>query len=341
MLNNIPTHVIAGPLGAGKTSLIRHLLAQRPAHERWAVLINEFGLVGLDAALLTTDDDGIALGEVAGGCLCCVNGVPFQVGLSRLLRQAKPDRLLIEPSGLGHPLVLLEQLREMPWAGVLAVQVPLLVLDSQALAAGEALPESQQATLSRAGLLLLNKAEGLDEATKARIQAQLPARPIYWTSQGALPLAKLPGFAAQATDGDSALSLPNAAAPLAHLWRSVSEPICQIQQQAEGWSIGWRWHPSQQFAPVQVQQWLNSLSWRRAKLVLHGRKGWQSANALNGQPLQWQPSEWRKDSRLELIFNEAQDVPALQAGLADCALAPDCFSQAADYQDQQGDGADT
>ena len=60
MLQNIPTHVIAGPLGAGKTSLIKHLLAQRPANERWAVLINEFGQIGLDAALLTQDDDGIA-----------------------------------------------------------------------------------------------------------------------------------------------------------------------------------------------------------------------------------------------------------------------------------------
>ena len=48
MLKNIPTHLIAGPLGAGKTSLIRNLLAQRPADERWAVLINEFGLIGLD-----------------------------------------------------------------------------------------------------------------------------------------------------------------------------------------------------------------------------------------------------------------------------------------------------
>src|SRR5690606_38118178 len=52
MLNDIPTHLIAGPLGAGKTSLIRALLAQKPAGERWAVLINEFGQVGLDAALL-------------------------------------------------------------------------------------------------------------------------------------------------------------------------------------------------------------------------------------------------------------------------------------------------
>ena len=43
MLHNIPTHVIAGPLGAGKTSLIQHLMAQKPAHERWAVLVNEFG----------------------------------------------------------------------------------------------------------------------------------------------------------------------------------------------------------------------------------------------------------------------------------------------------------
>jgi G3E family GTPase len=320
MLKNIPTHVIAGPLGAGKTSLIRNLLAQRPAHERWAVLINEFGLVGLDAALLTTDDDGVALGEVAGGCLCCVNGVPFQVGLSRLLRQAKPDRLLIEPSGLGHPLVLLEQLREMPWAGVLAVQEPLLVLDAQALAASEALPESQEATLGRAGLLLLNKAEGLDEATKARIQAQLPSRPIYWTSQGALPLAELPGFSAQA-DGDATPdNLPTAAAPLPQLWRSPSEPICQVQQQAEGWSIGWRWHPSQQFELMRVQQWLSSLPWHRAKLVLHTNAGWLSANALNGQALHWQNSEWRKDSRLELIFSEAQEVSALQAGFAQCRL---------------------
>lgn len=320
MLKNIPTHVIAGPLGAGKTSLIRNLLAQRPAHERWAVLINEFGLIGLDAALLSTDDDGVALGEVAGGCLCCVNGVPFQVGLSRLLRQAKPDRLLIEPSGLGHPLVLLEQLREIPWAGVLAVQEPLLVLDAQALAACVALPESQRATLGRAGLLLLNKAEGLDDAAKARIQTQLPASPIYWTRQGALPLAALPGFSTQADSGGTLDNLPTAAAPLPQLWRSPNEPICQIQQQTEGWSIGWRWHPSQQFELLRVQQWLSSLPWRRAKLVLHSNAGWLSANALNGQALHWQNSEWRKDSRLELIFSEAQDVAALQAAFAECRL---------------------
>jgi G3E family GTPase len=133
MLQNIPTHVIAGPLGAGKTSLIRQLLAQRPANERWAVLINEFGQIGLDAALLSRDDDGIAIGEVAGGCLCCVNGMPFQVGLGRLLRKARPDRLFIEPSGLGHPGSCCSA-GAGAVAGVLAMQPLVMVLDAQALA---------------------------------------------------------------------------------------------------------------------------------------------------------------------------------------------------------------
>ncbi|UVE17797.1 CobW-like GTP-binding protein [Pseudomonas sp. LS44] len=320
MLSHIPTHLIAGPLGAGKTSLIRHLLAQRPAHERWAVLINEFGQIGLDAALLDGDSDGVQLREVAGGCLCCVNGAPFQVGLARLLRQARPQRLFIEPSGLGHPAELLRQLREAPWQTVLAVQPPVLVLDAAALASGTPLPDSQQAALGEAALLVLNKAETLDAAARARLVAQLPAIRHVWTSQGRLPFAELPGHALRA--GAPALEqLAQGAAPLATVWRDPAEPLCLVQAQAEGWSIGWRWHPSQRFELLRVQQWLAALPWRRAKLVLHGNAGWRSANALDGEPIHWRNSEWRKDSRLELIFAEAQDVAALQAGMAACRLS--------------------
>ena len=318
MLSNIPTHLIAGPLGAGKTSLIRHLLSQRPPDEHWAVLINEFGQIGLDAALLTTDDDGIALTEVAGGCLCCVNGAPFQIGLARLLRKAKPQRLFIEPSGLGHPAELLQQLREPPWEGVLAVQPSVLVLDAQALADGQPLPPTQQAALSDAGLLVLNKAENLDAQARENLAAQLPERPLFWTSQGALPVAQLPGLAAQAGAPTGDLTVPEPPRPLASVWLDPTQPICQSGGQAEGWSIGWRWHPSQPFELMRVQQWLASLPWRRAKLVLHTNAGWLSANALNGEPLHWQSSEWRKDSRLELIFSEPQDEQALAAQFADC-----------------------
>jgi G3E family GTPase len=318
MLQNIPTHVIAGPLGAGKTSLIKNLLMQRPVGERWAVLINEFGQIGLDAALLTQDADGIALGEVAGGCLCCVNGAPFQIGLGRLLRKARPDRLFIEPSGLGHPAQLLRQLSEAPWVGVLAVQPCVLVLDAQALVVGKALPESQQEALSNAGLLLLNKAEGLDDNDRQRIAARLPACPLYWTQQARLPLSELPGLGAQAVAGVDNFIAPKGLAQMPAVWTDPSLPICLSQEQEGGWSVGWRWHPSQAFDTALVGRWLETLEWRRAKLVIHSAEGWVSANAVDNSGLNWQPSEWRRDSRIELIFSEPQDVQVLQKNLTDC-----------------------
>lgn len=320
MLCDIPTHLITGPLGAGKTSLIRHLLAHKPAHERWAVLINEFGLIGLDQALLTSNEDGISLAEVPGGCLCCVNGAPFQIGLARLLRKARPDRLLIEPSGLGHPAELLRQLADPPWEGVLALQPSVVVLDAAALAAGRPLPESQQAALADAGLLLLNKAEGLDATARALLQAQLPLRPVQWTTQGRLGMTELPGITVRAREADGVLQLPVDSRPVAAVWPDPAQPICQIQAQPEGWSIGWRFHPSQVFELMQVQRWLGAMPWRRAKLVLQTNAGWLSANALEGSAIHWQASEWRKDSRLELIFTAAQDAAAMQAGFLACRL---------------------
>ncbi|MNJ10548.1 putative metal chaperone YciC [compost metagenome] len=320
MLQNIPTHVIAGPLGAGKTSLIRNLLAQRPADERWAVLINEFGQIGLDAALLSTDDQGIAMGEVAGGCLCCVNGTPFQIGLARLLRKAKPHRLFIEPSGLGHPLQLLEQLRQPPWRGVLAVQPAVVVLDAEQLAAGVALPSAQQEALLEAGLLVLNKSQPVDSEKRLWITANLPKRTLFWTDHGELQLSKLP---VDISPGEAVgkLTLPNETGPLASLWINPEEPICCVQDVAEGWSIGWRWHPRQIFYPQRIELLLRDFDWRRAKLVIHSPQGWQSINALAGQhELRWQPSEWRRDSRLELIFSTAQDVEALQQAMQACRL---------------------
>jgi len=320
MLKQIPTHLIGGPLGAGKTSLLRQLLAQKPAAERWAVLINEFGQIGLDAALLASGDDGIGFAEIPGGCLCCVSGAPFQVGLNRLLRRTRPDRLFIEPSGLGHPLALLEQLRQPPWDGVLALQPPVMLLDAAALATGAELPASQREALPAAGLILLNKAETLDAPSRQQLAAQLPQRPLHWTSHGHLALDQLPGIDCAATEAQALPPAPPGAGPMPALWREPGEPIRQVQAQPEGWAIGWRWHPSQRFDLTRVQAWLARLPWRRAKLVLHGAQGWRSANALDGAALDWRSSEWRRDSRLELIFADAQDAEALDGQLRACRL---------------------
>lgn len=310
MLQNIPTHVIAGPLGAGKTSLIRHLLTCKPAHERWAVLINEFGLVGIDAALLATADDGIAIGEIAGGCLCCVNGAPFQIGLARLLRSARPDRLFIEPSGLGHPLQILAQLGEAPWRGVLAVQPLVMVLDALALRVGNALPAVQLEAARAAGLLIMNKASGTDELC---ISTNLPTAQMLWRDVDEICFDQLP-IVDKPVElfVDKLIDSPNA---LGDLWVDKSLAQCQVQNHPDGWSIGWRWHSQVQFDLQTLGRWLEDESWRRAKLVIHSAQGWRSSNLLAGQTAQWRPSEWRRDSRVELIFDTPQDATRLQQGL--------------------------
>lgn len=320
MLQNIPTHVIGGPLGAGKTSLLRQLLAQRPAHERWAVLINEFGQIGLDAALLATDADGVAMGEVAGGCLCCVNGAPFQVGLARLLRKARPHRLFIEPSGLGHPAQLLAQLRQAPWRGVLAVQPAVLVLDAQALATGQVLPAAQAQALESAGLLVLNKAQGVAPEKRLWITSRLPDLPVRWTDHGAVGLKDLPVSTVPTAPVDKPSALPDGPVSPAVLWTDQTQPISSYKQLEAGWSIGWRWHPSQTLDLERLQRWLAGLGWRRAKMVIHSPLGWWSANSLEGQALEWQVSEWRRDSRIELIYPQAQDVAELELGMRACRI---------------------
>ena len=319
MLQHIPTHVIAGALGAGKTSVLRSLMAQRPSAERWAVLINEFGDIGLDSALLDGNQDGVSFTEVAGGCVCCVNGVPFQVALVQLLRKAKPDRLFIEPSGLGHPLQLLAQLRDVPWLDVLAVQPIVLLLDAQKTTIDSAVATLAPGLLAQTGLVVLNKCDSISSEQAQLWQQAFDPVPLLCTRQGQLAYPLLPGREQHAGESNEDRFAPNRAA-MGTLWSDPQQPICAVNSQADAWSIGWRWHPSQQFELMRVQLWLTSMAWQRAKCVLQTNAGWLSANALDGQMIHWQNSEWRKDSRLELIFTAAQDQQQLTAELAACRV---------------------
>jgi len=320
MLHNIPTHVIAGPLGAGKTTLLRTLMKQRPDHERWALLVNEFGQIGLDAALLATGDQGVSIAEVPGGCLCCINGAPFEVGLAQLLRKAKPQRLFIEPSGLGHPLQLMEQLKRAPWQSVLAVQPLVMVLDAPWLARHQSLPPAQQAALAYAALIIMNKAGAVDDATRLGITDGLTTGAVQWSDCDAVSLEMLPQLPAVTQLAvDSFSQLPVGRAPAA-LWTNSELPLVAIQDQPEAWSIGWRWHPSQVFATDALEQWLQELTYRRAKLVIHSSAGWVSANGVDNSQGPWKVSEWRRDSRIELIFEVAQNVAALRAQLDACRV---------------------
>lgn len=121
----VPTNIITGFLGVGKTSAILNLMANKPENERWAVLVNEFGEIGVDGSLVQgqqSEKQQVFIREVPGGCMCCAAGLPMQIALNQLLNEAKPDRLLIEPTGLGHPKEVLQVLSTDHYRQVLSLQ---------------------------------------------------------------------------------------------------------------------------------------------------------------------------------------------------------------------------
>ena len=173
IFQNIPCTLVTGFLGAGKTTVINQLLATKPTDERWALLINEFGRIGIDGALLTSSQDNnaeqknIAIREVSGGCICCTSQLPLQIAISRLLSEHHPQRLLIEPTGLAHPRELINQLGAPHWQTALKMQAVITVLSgSQWLQEKYRNLEGFQAHVRDADALVINRYDQLHDSDR-------------------------------------------------------------------------------------------------------------------------------------------------------------------------------
>ena len=119
-------HLISGFLGTGKTTALKSLMAQKDPNEKWVILVNEFGEIGIDGAVLS--DEGIPVAEIAGGCLCCAAGPQMGSALAKLLRN-EPDRIMIEASGLAHAASVIDELKAAPFADQLEIAAVFTVVD--------------------------------------------------------------------------------------------------------------------------------------------------------------------------------------------------------------------
>lgn len=334
--DRVPTHVITGFLGAGKTTLLKHLLAQKPAGETWAVLVNEFGQIGLDGALLEADAD-IAIHEVVGGCLCCTSQLPMQVGLSRLLTKTKPTRLFIEPTGLGHPLQLIEQLSEPHWARALDLRAIVSVVDGTRLFETKLTEhETYQAQLALADVLVVSHQEQMTENDHAQLvmmlkhlsttKASVPT--VYFTNQGELTLAEVDQ--SRHVGRQTRRSLLHLAPQQNTLPQDTASDEIELpyhyHEQALAQSVGgWRLPAEWVFDRDRLLGWLLSLQgWMRIKGVIRIYSAQHESEwlALNLIPMQisFTSHVGNADNRLEIIAASDADWAAYELGLMACRV---------------------
>jgi cobalamin biosynthesis protein CobW len=231
MLAKTPVTIVTGFLGAGKTTLIRHLLANAGGR-RLALIINEFGDVGVDGDLVKGCADANcpeeAIIELANGCICCTVADDFAPALTALVaREPKPDHIVVETSGLALPKPLIKAFDWPELRTKLTVDGVVAVVDAAAVAEGRfaddparvaeqrrndpsldhdnPLEEVYEDQLMSADLVVLNKADLVDPARlnslRAEIAGALPrAVKIAPAREGAIGADVLLGMRAAAED---------------------------------------------------------------------------------------------------------------------------------------------
>ncbi|MCK9470088.1 MAG: CobW family GTP-binding protein [Porticoccaceae bacterium] len=331
-LQPIPTNIITGFLGAGKTTAILSLLSRRPEGETWAVLVNEFGEVGIDGSLLAateSEQGGVFIREVPGGCMCCTSGLPMQVALNQLIARARPDRLLIEPTGLGHPREILETLSATHYHQVLELQATLTLVDARNLRDSRYTEHdifNQQ--LQVADMIVASKTDLYGDDDLQRLKSYLATlglgdTPLTAVSSGDLDPTWLIAPRRKPALASLAVQQPSGAGMLQPLPVSRELPASGYQRfdsAGEGLvSSGWLFDASFVFDYQRLYSLLLGVEAMRLKAIFITDQGVMGFNRVDDVLTSMSLGD-TADSRVEVIGNDRDAWLQLEQDLLDCRL---------------------
>jgi G3E family GTPase len=324
MRKPIPTNIVTGFLGAGKTTAILDVLQRKPAAEKWAVLVNEFGEIGIDGAILASS--GAEIREVAGGCMCCVGDLPMQVALNNLIAKVQPDRLLIEPSGLGHPQEIIDTLTRNQYAELLDLRAVMCLVDPRKLCDARYLEHPIfNDQLQVADILVATKTDLCGDAEKTLFYdliARLPQPPqaTGWITRGQLQLEwfdfarTAPRIAAQGavTQAHALLSNPDMPLPIVLM---PGTPFARREHRGEDFtSCGWLFAAQTRFDFQRLFSLVSGLAVRRLKGVMQTERGNFIFNADDGV-LSVNEISGNIDSVIECIADDVIDWAGIEREL--------------------------